>query len=155
MRTTTACTWCHTLNDAEQRDCLGCGHDAHAPRSQCRCQACGARTVHMANGSVIKFVADGSERLAGVKPARPAADKINHVALGLSLQYVIYYGLKNWPEQYALRCFDVHDGPMMMPVTAPMIVHADLAKVRALVPSGYVNVGRNGKDAACVVEIWV
>lgn len=155
MRTTTACSWCHTMNDAEQRDCINCGHDAHVPRSQCACASCTHQGIRQVTRDSARSLVAKRAAVGIVPGPDRKVDKIDHVAAGIALQYIVYHNLTNWPDQYVLRCFSIHDGPPMLPSVLPLIVHADLAKVREVIPSGYVNLGRSGLDAACVVEVWV
>ncbi len=35
-----SCSWCHMLNPMDRPICIGCGHEAHVPRAQCRCPVC-------------------------------------------------------------------------------------------------------------------
>lgn len=35
-----SCSWCHTMNRADQEYCMTCGHHAHLTRMQCDCPAC-------------------------------------------------------------------------------------------------------------------
>lgn len=162
MRTSTMCSWCHTVNDAEQRDCVNCGHDAHVPRQQCRCAACTVSVAFGNSGLTLMLVAPDSirdhelrRRLTRSLPGPTCpAQKFDHIAAGLMFQYIIYQGLTNWPGLYVLRQWSADiDGPALS--TRPLFVHEDLGRVRSVIPKGYVNVGRNDRDAGCIVEIWV
>lgn len=142
------------MNDAEQRDCLNCGHDAHAPRSQCRCTTCSTQGIQTTQAELRQV----TQALARIHVERRGpvvpADKIEHLAAGKALQYVVYFGLTNWPDQYILREQDVHSDRDAT-TFVPRCISADLAKIRELIPPGYVNLGRSAVDAACVVEVWV
>lgn len=35
-----SCSWCHHSNPGSERWCANCGHEAHAPRMECRCPRC-------------------------------------------------------------------------------------------------------------------
>lgn len=162
MRTITLCSWCTTPNDAEQRDCVNCGHDAHVPRSQCACAPCSAKGIQTARDELREVTRDLAQHVVKRRAARGdvpgptvPADKIDHIAAGRALQYIVYYNLTNWPDQYVLRCFSVHDQGASLGSVLPLALSADLGQVRAKIPPGYVNVGRNAVDASCVVEIWV
>lgn len=164
MRTTTACSWCHTMNDAEQRDCISCGHDAHVPRTQCRCSACTTTLPLGDSGHTITVVAVDSVRhrvatqrlrdrvTRAAEPMRaPPVDKIAHLAMGYDLRYLIYQNQPGYPGKYVLRCRNMlADAPVFTSVL-PLAIGSDLGAVREKIPAGYVM--QPGADGD-LVELW-
>jgi hypothetical protein len=160
MQTTTTCSWCHHLNDAGQRSCDNCGHDSNVPRTQCRCSACTVAIPLGNSGHAVTLLAPDSVRhreRTRLRVVGAPAGKIEHLQAGMVVQYVIYHGLTNWPGKYVVRALNgtSMDGGPIFYGNHPLAIAEDLAAVRRVIPKGYVNIGRNTKDPACIVEIWL
>ena len=61
MKSSATCSWCYAINPTTERYCQQCGHEAHTPRSCCRCLHCSRmvlRTSDDTGDTQITTVAD-------------------------------------------------------------------------------------------------
>jgi hypothetical protein len=76
------------------------------------------------------------------------------MSAGTLPMYVVYRRPRDYPEQYVVRIQRVSRGGVE-PDREPFALGPPLADVRAALPPGLYNLGRQPDDEPQIVEVWV
>ena len=70
-------------------------------------------------------------------------------------QYAIYDHPSDYPNNFVVRRWEVVRGvPVAMPCGNPVLTET-LEAARAVVPPGFVNIGRFENDDPVILEVWI
>jgi hypothetical protein len=70
-------------------------------------------------------------------------------------QYCIYWNPSDYPKQFVVRRWGIHPETGYMFADDDCKVFTRLTGARKSIPNGFVSIGRDKKDDATIVEVWI